>query len=210
MKKFAAIAFFIFTFLFTASSAHAATILSVPFTPQAPQNQWRTQPFQDACEEASIIMIDAFYHNKILTPKNVRAQILDYINYENHQYGFNKDTNAIMTSKLINEHSGFWTHLVENASTDDIKNQIDAGYPVIFSAYTPTLRNPHYSRSVNPYHVFVITGYDDTTHEFITNDPGTNAGKNYRYSFETLKNANHDWMQKNTGTGAPVVLFTEP
>ncbi len=209
MKKLAAAVFIFILFAGAAPAAAATKILPVPFTTQAPQNQWRVQPFQDACEEASTIMVEAFYNGTKLTPANVQTKILDYVAYETKNFGFHKDTNASMTEKMINEKSGFWAHTVENATPEMIETQIDANHPVIFHAYTPALHNPHYKQPMNPYHVFVIIGYDTDRGDFITNDPGTNAGKSYRYKMTTLMDANHDWMQKNNGTGTHKVLFTE-
>src|SRR5690606_41290644 len=38
-------------------------ILDVPFTSQAPEGNWK-QPWQDACEETSILMVDRFYQEQ--------------------------------------------------------------------------------------------------------------------------------------------------
>jgi uncharacterized protein YvpB len=202
--------FFVGALFFIPLHVHAATILDVPFTAQAPQNQWRTQPFRDACEETSIAMVNAFYHGTKLSPIQTRAQILDYVNYEMKNFGFHKDTNAGMTAKLINERSEFFARTTENATIANVRDEIDAGHPVIFHAYAPALKNPYFKQPMNPYHVFVIIGYDDETQEFIANDPGTNHGKHLRYSFETLIAANHDWVPKNNvGQGAALMIFTE-
>jgi len=198
------------TFLFFPTIANAATILNVPFTTQAPQNQWRLQPFKDACEEASIIMVNAYYQKKKLTKTSVRAEILNLVAYEMKSFGFHKDTNAGMTVKLANERSLFSARLVENAYIDDIRAEIDAGHPVIFHAFSPSLRNPHFKAPMNPYHVFVIIGYDDDSREFIVHDPGTTFGNKYRYSMDSLMEANHDWVPgTNSGDGARLVVFTE-
>ena len=41
--------------------------ISVPFTSQAPEKNWE-QPWQDACEEAAVLMLDAYYKNYNLSP----------------------------------------------------------------------------------------------------------------------------------------------
>lgn len=208
MKKNLAL-FFILAVLFVASPTYAATILNVPFTAQAPQNQWRTEPFQDACEEATIIMAEAFYYPRTLSQIYVRDRITLFSNYEMKQFGFYKDTSAAYTARLTNELSKIWGHVVENPSVDDVKAQIDSGHPVMYMAYAPALHNPRYSGGHNPYHVLLIIGYDDEHQQFITNDPGTRIGKGYRYSYTTIINANHDYMSRNNGTGAHVMIFTE-
>ena len=55
--------------------------------------------------------------------------------------------------------------------------------------------------------MLVIVGYTET--EFITHDPGTRRGKNYRYTFDTIMDAIHDWtgVKEEIGTGVPRVLI---
>lgn len=203
-----AVLFFIFTTL--ALPVRAATILDVPFSPQAPQNQWRTQPFADACEETSVIMAEAFYTNTPLTPKSVRARILNLAAYEQKYFGFQRDTNSTYTARMANERAKMTAIVVENPTIEEIKAQIDASRPVIYLAYSPALKNPHYNGSGNPYHVLLIIGYDDETQEFITNDPGTRFGKAYRYPIDRLMAANHDFQKPNLATGAARMIFTAP
>lgn len=190
--------------------AHAATILSVPFSKQAPQNQWRMQPFADACEETVIIMADAYYNRTKLTPQSVRARILTLAAYEQKTFGFHRDTNSTYTARLINERSKFSATVVENPTIEQIKNEIDAGRPVILPAFSPALKNPHYRPGGNPYHVVMIIGYDSETEEFITNDPGTQFGGSYRYPIDLLMDANHDFQKPNVGTGGRFMIFTSP
>ena len=47
----------------------------MPFTSQAPAGIW-IQPWQDACEETSIAMVDSFYTNQTITKQNAKAKIL--------------------------------------------------------------------------------------------------------------------------------------
>jgi len=46
--------------------------ISVPFTSQAPEGNWQ-EPWQNACEEASIVMIQNFYKDEGLTVEKARA-----------------------------------------------------------------------------------------------------------------------------------------
>ena len=41
--------------------------------------------------------------------------------------------------------------------------------------------------------MLVIIGFDDKTGEFITNDPGTKRGAEFRYKYKILLNAIHNW-----------------
>ena len=51
---------FICALSFIFAETLSAKNLPVPFTSQAPAGVW-TQPWQDACEEAAIVMVDHFY-----------------------------------------------------------------------------------------------------------------------------------------------------
>lgn len=203
---------FILSILFFAPlPVHAATVLDVPFTVQAPFNTWKLQPFKDACEEASIAMIESFYHKKyLLTPEFARTRIRELVAYEDAHFPFSQDTNSHYTNRLINEYSRFWGKIVENPTIDDVKNQINLGRPVIYLAYSPELKNPFFQQNMNPFHVLVIIGYDDDRSEFITHDPGTTRGKNYRYPMDVIMNANRDFQKPNVGGGTPRMIFTEP
>ena len=43
------------------------------------------------------------------------------------------------------------------------------------------------------YEKIIVTGYDETKGEFITNDPGTSRGKGFRYSYDQLFEAITDY-----------------
>lgn len=199
-----------FTALLLPTTTRAAVILDVPFTVQAPYNTWRVQPFQDACEEATIIMAESYYTGEDLTPRYVRRRILDFVAYEKKYFGFHQDTDAHHTERLIDEQSKIWGTVVESPTIDQIKEQIDLGRPVIHIAYSPMLKNPNFRVRMNPYHVLLIIGYDDARKEFITHDPGTRFGKNYRYPMQRIIDSNHDFQKPNKGTGRKVMIFTEP
>jgi len=101
--------------------------------------------------------------------------------------------------------------VVDNPDLEMIKKELAANHPVIAPVYAPMLNNPNYTNPGPAYHVMVITGYDDVSSEFITNDPGTEEGKSYRYPYKTLLNAIHDYLaNKDYKAGAKRVLFTEP
>lgn len=187
-----------------------AVILDVPFTVQAPYNAWRVQPFKDGCEEATIIMAEAYYTGQDMTPSYVRDRIKTFAVYENKQFGFHKDTNSDYTERLLDEFSKIWGTVVHNPTIDQIKHEIDEGRPVIHIAYSPKLKNPNYRARMNPYHTLLIIGYDDERHEFVTHDPGTSRGKNYRYPMAVIMDSNHDYQKPNKGTGRRAMVFTEP
>jgi hypothetical protein len=45
--------------------------------------------------------------------------------------------------------------------------------------------------------MLVVTGFDWATAEFITNEPGTKRGKDYRYDYETIQTSLRDYPSGN-------------
>src|SRR3989339_50688 len=59
--------------------------LSVPFTSQAPQANWDL-PYQEACEEASVLMVDWYYKGvEEISIEEADRAILDLITFEEEQ-----------------------------------------------------------------------------------------------------------------------------
>ena len=192
-----------------------ATSLPVPHTMQAPRAQWGIQPWEDACEEASTIMIDSFYNNRHssrrIPYKEAEQQILDIVELENKHFGFNKDTNAEQIVYVINNFFSWEAYIVDNPSLDQIKEQIDLGYPVIALTHGRSLGNPYFRIPGPDYHVFVISGYNDDQKSFVTQEPGTRHGFDLRYSYDTILRALHDFTKLGqTQFGKKRIVFTRP
>ncbi len=138
-------------------------------------------------------------------------QLLSYRNlFEQKYFGFHRDTNSTYTARLLNEQTSAVGTIVENPTVEQVTQELDEGRPVILPAFSDSLKNPRYRAGGNPYHVILIIGYDAETSEFITHDPGTRFGKNYRYPIERLMDANHDYQKPNYGTGGRFMVFTAP
>ncbi len=187
--------------------------LTIPFTLQTPQSKW-VQPWADACEEATIIMVDHYYRgNKAskIPVDTAMAEMNRLFNVENTLYKQNKDTNADQTMRLINEYQSWEAYKVFKPSLAKIKAEIDNKRPVIALVHGKGLKNPNFRNGGPDYHMFVIKGYDDTRGEFIVNDPGFGKGLDFRYQYGKLLASLHDFVPGGkTITGTPVVLFTQP
>jgi hypothetical protein len=89
--------------------------------------------------------------------------------------------------------------------------ELDEGRPVIIPSHGKSLKNKYFVGGGPHYHVFVLSGYDDETKEFIAEEPGTNFGARYRYSYTTIINAMHDYLPNaQTYKGRKVAIFTNP
>ncbi|KKQ27452.1 MAG: von Willebrand factor type A [Candidatus Magasanikbacteria bacterium GW2011_GWC2_37_14] len=198
-------------FLFLIPNIVFGVNLNVPFTSQAPEGNWR-QPWQDTCEEASIVMVDNFYQkniNKKIEVNQAKKEILQILKIKEIKWGKSLDENAEQVVKLINNYLPWEAKLIENPSLDQIKNEIDNNQPVIIPVYGKTLKNKNFKNGGPIYHMLVISGFDNETQEFITEEPGTRNGLDFRYSFATIMSALHDYLPYGkTAFGPKIAIFT--
>lgn len=167
--------------------------LDVPFTTQAPYSNWG-EPYQNTCEEASVIMVNGFYlgQSGVIAKADAEVAIQKIVAYENATFGDYRDTTAAQTGALIKSYFGYTTVLVKPFTTaEDLKNVLANGYPVIIPFAGKLLHNPNFRNGGPAYHMLVLRGY--TKDFFITNDPGTRKGYGYTYPFQTIVDAAHDW-----------------
>lgn len=185
--------------------------LKVPFTSQAPEGVW-IEPWQNACEEASIIMIDNFYKGDTLTKEKAHQEILVIFDTKERKFGPSDDESMETVAAIINSSNLVWRARVVNDPTiEDLKKELSEQRPVIVPVYARVLDNPYYIGDGPDYHVVVLTGYDDATGEFITQDPGTTKGKDFRYKYEEFFNAISDFLENGDYQNGPKrVLFTMP
>jgi hypothetical protein len=186
--------------------------LSVPWMSQAPLSNW-DMPYQEACEEASMIMVSKFYANfkdARIPPEQADAEILKLVDFENNTLGFYKDTNAQETSDILQLYFGFKdVRVLPLKTVDDIKNIVGRGYPVIVPFYGKALNNPNFRNGGPLYHMLVIKGYLSDG-RLITNDPGTRKGLDYIYDAQTIMDAAHDWNCGDVENGKKVMLVVLP
>lgn len=191
-------------------------LIDVPFTSQAPEKNW-DQPWQDACEEAAVLMLDAYYKGYDLSPLFAKDEILKMIEWEKGQ-GWGNSLEIERVGELVGEYV-FKTQnainktqrkvmIVEDPTVEDIKKFIANGQPVLAMADGKVLPNPHFRNGGPVYHALVIRGYTET--EFITNDPGTQFGKGFRYKYDDLLDAIHDWNGGDVKNGRKAALVAEP
>ncbi len=182
----------------------AQKLLDVPFTSQAPHANW-DDPYQEACEEASVIMVAAYYRGErgAIDPDEADRRLLALIKTEESTYGYGQDITAQQTAELINgEFSDLHARVFAIRSAEDIISSIANGVPVIVPADGKTLPNPNFRNGGPRYHMLVVIGYTET--HFITNDPGTRLGKEFLYAQEDLLSSIHDWNDGDVPRGARV------
>lgn len=180
----------------------AILISDVPFTVQAPYALWADPLFQDACEEASIIMTEAWIKKTTLAPEGVKAEIEALARLQKKYFGHAIDTSIEDTAWLLGEYYGITAiRVVRDIEIGDIRQALADGNIVIVPTDGRKLKNLNFKQPGPPRHMVVIIGYDTKSGEFTTNDPGTRKGKDYRYPEGVLYEAITDYA---TGNHVPV------
>lgn len=183
--------------------------LAIPWTPQAPNAAWDHRD-QEACEEASIYMVDLYYQgigSGLVDPDIADAAIQDLVDEQMQMFGYFESTTAEQTAELVESYYGYTTELIQDPTIDQIKEAILAGNPVVVPMAGQVLDNPYFTPPGPEYHMLVIKGY--TEEGFITNDPGTQRGENWLYDYDHFMNSIHDWDETDILSGKKVVIVIQ-
>jgi Peptidase_C39 like family len=193
----------------------AAVLLKVPFTSQAPLNDWGSK--QHTCEEASLVMVDRYlrgdHSGSLIDPSTANSAI-------------NRITPWKVTQDLTDKQFGEmaklrlgWAYAILPATRQNIKQQLALGRPVIVGVRTHGLGNPNYPGYRNHYeqagwsvsHYIVVVGYDQSD-TVILNDPGLTRGHGYHIKFDTLFHAiiDLDNAYPNLNQGLIILVLAPP
>jgi hypothetical protein len=167
----------------------AAVLLKVPYTPQAPFNDWAAK--QHTCEEASVVMVDSYlrgdHSGALIDPKIANSAINRIAPWK-----VSEDLTDAQLGQMAEQHLG-WSYAVVPATRQSIKDELALGRPVIVGVLTHGLGNPNYPGYRDHYeqagwsvsHYLVVVGYDQSD-TAILNDPGLNRGHGYHIKFDQL------------------------
>lgn len=183
----------------------------VPFLCQAPFGDWR-QPWQDACEEAAIVMAMGWVKGEKLTRGIGKKKILALVDWQIKNWGGHYDLTAEESARLIRDYYKYdLVEVLQVVSEKEIKAALAEGSLVIAPMAGRELGNPYFTPPGPYYHYILIKGYDEATGVFITNDPGTRRGANYTYKYKSLFQAIHDWTgeKKNIGLGTKAIIVVK-
>jgi hypothetical protein len=171
--------------------------LPVPFAMQAPFSDW-SMPYQEACEEAALILTSRYFSNEKVDKKIMKKEILALIEWEKKKFGLFTDTNLNEIQIMAEEYFKLETKIDDDVSIANIKKQLSAGNLVLAPAAGRELKNPFFKQPGPLYHLLLIRGYEDDN--FIVNDVGIGRGFGYKYKMQTLINAIHDLPLAEDGT----------
>jgi len=179
------------------SNANASLVNNLPssfdakvaFASQAPFGDWG-MPYQEACEEASMILAAKYFKKEPLDKNIMDEEILKLTKWEDDN-GYPIDLTAAQVVEVLNKYFGIKSSVTSDVTTDVIKHELVAGNLIILPLAGRDIGNPYFQTPGPLYHMLVVRGYNKT--EFITNDPGTKRGEVYRYKYNVLLSAAHDW-----------------
>ncbi|MFA6393318.1 MAG: C39 family peptidase [Patescibacteria group bacterium] len=172
-------------------------LLDVPFTSQAPFGDWKDERQQDGCEEASVIMAMLWTRGQTgITKDYALSKIHEISAFEEKNYDTFHDTGAKETlERIINDYFKYDKAEVKyDITLNGLKAELAKGNLIIVPANGRDLKNPNYTAPGPERHMLVVKGYDPKTREFITNDPGTRSGENFRYEENLFYNAIRDYL----------------
>ncbi len=165
-------------------------LLQVPFTTQAPLNNWAQH--QESCEAATLTMLVSYWQHSsavVIDPHAADASINQIDKWKSQP-----DLNVTMMGELAEQHFGYAYRIVPN-DPKVIAEQLSAGRPLIAEVRTHALGNPRYPGYSTHYeqngysvpHFILIIGYDSTG--VWLNDPGISWGRGYHISYAQLAHA---------------------
>ncbi len=168
---------------------------TVPFISQAPEAQWSDPIFQDGCEEASLLMAMSWAQGTPLSAGNATEEIMKLIRFEEaSDKGYTADVSATDVADIARRYFNYTqVEVAEHVTATSLIERLQAGAVIVAPMNGQLLHNPYFTAPGPLYHMLLVIGYDPTTQEFITNDPGTRRGKGFRYSVPVFMNALRDY-----------------
>jgi hypothetical protein len=163
-------------------------LLKMDFASQAPYGDW-SEPYENACEEASIITVEHFLKQFSLSKEEMKQEIDASVAWQIRNWGGHKDLDADKTLELAEGNFKLSGEVITVSSANDLKKQLAQNHPIIVPTAGRKLGNPNFRGAGPEYHMLVVKGYDDEQGVFITNDVGTRKGESYIYKFDVLMNA---------------------
>jgi len=175
------------------TSLPSSVILQIPFSAQAPTNNWSRN---EDCEETSITMANAFLTGTTedkLPAAAAQNAINNLKTWEQNNLGYNANTGADATTQMAEGAFGLKVKQIPNFTEDDLKQELNSHLPILLPLNAQMLTGASYPNGGPLYHMVVIRGYKGDN--FIINDPGTDGGDGNEYPFSVLQNAAADWNQ---------------
>lgn len=183
--------------------------IEMPFYSQAPFGNW-DYPWQEACEEASVLLVANVYLGMNLDRENFNNELLSLVDWEISTFGAYEHTSAEQTLEMMELNYGLTGLIHENPTFEDIQSILNEGHFIIAPFAGKLLGNPNYQNGGPIYHMLVIKGYDAEKMQIVTHDVGTRNGADYVYSWEVIETALHDWHDTDILLGEKLIIEVFP
>jgi len=188
---------FNFLILLSAQAASKNFVIAVPFSSQAPLANWQDARQQDGCEEATALMAMAWVKGEGAKAKEKiskaswEKKIVALSDFEKKKYGEYRDvTLSDMVKWIFKDYFKYDKVSIKPVTNiKDILTELEKDRIVLLPMNGRELKNPNFKAPGPVTHMVLVKGYDYKTKEFITNDPGTRKGGNYRYSEKIILKA---------------------
>lgn len=190
-----------------------AGVSIVPFISQAPLAQWSDSRQQDGCEEAAAIMAMAWVNGETKLDKTKSRDLINKISdFEKKEYGEYRD--VYIDDVVKNIFKGWFKYekvkVMKKVTLDQIKKELAKGNLVLAPTNGQTLKNPNFKSPGPERHMVLIKAYDAKKKQFITNDPGTRNGQDYRYGeallFKAIRAYPTGYHKKIVGVEKSVII----
>lgn len=192
-----------------------AVLLPVPFTSQAPLNNWADR--QHTCEEASLVMVDRYlrgdHSGGLIDPRTADQSISQVSGWKPSE-----DLTSTQLGEVAKNHMR-WNYKMLPADRLTMKQQLALGRPLLMGVRTHSLGNPNYPGYRNHFgepgysvaHFIVVVGYNQSD-QYILNDPGLTRGHGTTASWDTLMHSldDHDHAYPSLASGRVFLVLAPP
>jgi len=183
--------------------------IELPFYPQAPYGDW-DYPWQEACEEASVLLVANIYKGMNLDRAAFNEELLRLVDWEVDHFGWYEHTSVEDTAEMMELNYGLETVIHEDPSFEDMQRILAKGHLIIAPFAGRELKNPNFTAPGPVYHMAVIKGYDAEKNHLVAHDVGTRNGANYVYTQKIIENSLHDLNYEDMLSGDPRIIEVLP
>jgi hypothetical protein len=174
----------------------SALIASVPYTVQAPNDDWDAA-HQEYCEAAAVTMVGLYYQGttfpgNVIPPDTANADMAQVAAWERQTW---PNQLNLSLQQIAQDGAHFYglTASIVPLDWNAIQSYLAGGQPVIIPVMTHggpggTMINPDYGAD-DVYHVIVVVGYNAAQGIVYTNDAGISQGHDLPYAWSTLQTA---------------------
>lgn len=163
--------------------------LKPAFASQAPFGNWGL-PYQEACEEASMIIVAKYFKRENLNKQIMDEEIKKLVDWEKKNLGYYEHTTIEEVKNILEDYFNLKAEVSNEVEVERIKHELFKGNLIIVPCSGRDLPNPYFKQPGPVYHMLVIRGWKKD--KFITNDPGTKNGEGFAYKYEDLIKAIHN------------------